>query len=342
MKQKNKVLKLNLEKQSVLNEISKYDEKIARQWKALNDIEKKKTEMELQLLDTQKRYKGQLDALQGFKHRVELRLTAISRVGATGILNVFFSASTIPEMISNENYLKFILDNDQSVRAVYLDGLKRSYKVRDEIEKEKKALEDTSQSIKKQVLLLEGQKKERRSYLAEVKRQTGKHEKMLGELQEAERSLQAVVAGLDQKEYAAGGGVNSTGHAKSNSFSGQKGKLQPPVEGPAGRPDVGRRVPGIVIQAPFGTEIRAIFDGTVVYCNNLPGYGNVLIINHGNGYYSLTAQGAKFFKSVGDKVVEGDIVGLTGSGPWIREGIYFELRHGRLPENPFKWLNIKK
>jgi septal ring factor EnvC (AmiA/AmiB activator) len=55
--------------------------------------------------------------------------------------------------------------------------------------------------------------------------------------------------------------------------------------------------------------------------------------------FSLVSQGAQFFKTVGQEVTEGDIIGLTGGGPWIQEGIYFEIRHEEQQEDPLEWLD---
>ncbi len=97
----------------------------------------------------------------------------------------------------------------------------------------------------------------------------------------------------------------------------------------------------MIFSCPAGTEIRAIFDGTVIFNDSIEGYGNVIILDHGNGYLSLTSQGMTFFKDVGAHVTEGEIIGLTGGGVWAREGIYFEIRHGENYLNPLKWLDLR-
>lgn len=338
-----KAREIDRRRQSVLNEIHGLDEKIIRQWEATDALKKKRTEIESRLLDTEKDYAAQLHALKDINGRIETRLAAISRTGAIGMLNILFSASTIPEMISRESYLKLILENDHKMRDDYLAGFKRLQQTKKDMEDEKDALEKISRDLEAQTLLFESKKQERQTYLAELESQAESHNALLEELKNAAKSLQGVVTKLDQKELAFNGGIASEkGEAAADSFAAQKGKLSPPVEGRIAKKNgMGGLMPGIIIQAPFGTEIRAVFDGKIIYCNTLPGYGKVLIIDHGDNYYSLTAQGAKFFKSTGDKVVEGDIIGIAGSGPLVSEGIYFELRHGKTQKDPLKWLDIK-
>jgi septal ring factor EnvC (AmiA/AmiB activator) len=338
-----KTREINRSRQSVLNEIHSLDEKIIRQWEATDALKKKRTEIESRLLDAEKDYAVQLHALQDINRRIEVRLAAISRIGTIGMLNILFSASTIPEMISRESYLKLILENDHKIRDDYLARFKRLQQTKKDMENEKEALEKISKDIEAQTLLFESKKQERQKYLAEVESQAESHNALLEELKNAAKSLQGVVAGLDQKESAFNGRIApEKREAAANSFAAQKGKLSPPVEGRIAKKNgMGGPMPGIIIQAPFGSEIRAVFDGKIIYCDTLPGYGKVLIIDHGDNYYSLTAQGAKFFKSTGDKVVEGDIIGIAGSGPLVSEGIYFELRHGKVQKDPLKWLDIK-
>jgi len=98
---------------------------------------------------------------------------------------------------------------------------------------------------------------------------------------------------------------------------------------------------GKVFQAPFGSEVRAVFDGIVIFNDTVPGYGKVVIIDHGDDYYTLTGQGSRFFVKVGQKVTEGEIIGFVGSGAWSEQGIYFEIRHNGLPEDPTVWLDLR-
>jgi murein hydrolase activator len=164
----------------------------------------------------------------------------------------------------------------------------------------------------------------------------------LKELESAERSLKDIIKCLSSK--GASGLISGPVSPDMYDFRLQKGKLSPPVVGRLSRTGANgwrndRECPGIIFLTPRGSEIRAIFDGTVEYNNIIPGYGRVLIIDHGNEYFSLVSQGAQFFKTVGQKVTEGDIIGLTGGGPWVQEGIYFEIRHGEQQEDPLKWLD---
>ncbi|MCK5138313.1 MAG: peptidoglycan DD-metalloendopeptidase family protein, partial [Thermodesulfovibrionia bacterium] len=96
---------------------------------------------------------------------------------------------------------------------------------------------------------------------------------------------------------------------------------------------------GIEISAKQGQEVRAIYEGTVLYADWFKGYGNIIIIDHGGSYYSLSAHVSKLFKSVGERVEAGEVIALAGdTGSLKGNCLYFELRHHGKPLNPLKWL----
>ena len=106
-----------------------------------------------------------------------------------------------------------------------------------------------------------------------------------------------------------------------------------------GRLPDGRRSDGVLIAAAAGTAVKAVADGTVVYADWMTGYGNILIIDHGNGYMSLYAHNDGLSRDAGDAVKRGDTVASVGtSGGQDSPALYFELRRNGSPVNPAGWL----
>ena len=106
-----------------------------------------------------------------------------------------------------------------------------------------------------------------------------------------------------------------------------------------GRLPDGRRSDGVLIAASAGTTVKAVADGTVVYADWMTGYGNILIIDHGNGYMSLYAHNDGLSRDAGDAVKRGDVVASVGtSGGQDSPALYFELRRNGSPVNPAGWL----
>ena len=106
----------------------------------------------------------------------------------------------------------------------------------------------------------------------------------------------------------------------------------------ASRPD-GGVWRGIVLRAPEGTAVKAIAAGKVVYANWLKGFGNMVIVDHGQQYMSIYAYNQSLLKSVGDLVSAGQRIATVGAtGGQVESGLYFEIRHNGAPINPLLWL----
>lgn len=96
---------------------------------------------------------------------------------------------------------------------------------------------------------------------------------------------------------------------------------------------------GIGISLRAAEPVRAVFWGKVVHNDVLRGFGRVIILSHGKGYYSLYAFLAKSLVRLGQEVEQGEIIGTSGFYPQLKNyGLYFELRFKQKPINPIKWL----
>jgi septal ring factor EnvC (AmiA/AmiB activator) len=106
-----------------------------------------------------------------------------------------------------------------------------------------------------------------------------------------------------------------------------------------GRLPDGRRSDGVLIAAAAGTPVKAVAEGTVVFADWMTGYGNILIVDHGQGYMSLYAHNDGLLREAGDHVQRGQSVATVGSsGGQDSPGLYFELRRNGAPVNPADWL----
>nr|WP_273424257.1 peptidoglycan DD-metalloendopeptidase family protein [Halomonas sp.] len=96
---------------------------------------------------------------------------------------------------------------------------------------------------------------------------------------------------------------------------------------------------GIVIQASEGTAVTAVHSGRVVFADWMRGFGNLLIIDHGDQIMTLYAHLQQFSARPGQQVSRGDAIGRVGnSGGQSRPALYFEVRRGGEPINPQRWI----
>jgi septal ring factor EnvC (AmiA/AmiB activator) len=137
--------------------------------------------------------------------------------------------------------------------------------------------------------------------------------------------------------------VPSTG-----AFGSLKGRLPYPVRGElvarfgASESAAAPSTKGVFIRAPGGADVRAIATGRVVFADWMRGYGNLLILDHGDGYLSIYGNNESVLKRVGDGVHAGDAVATVGaSGGGEASGLYFETRFQGRAFDPVPWLQPK-
>jgi murein hydrolase activator len=134
----------------------------------------------------------------------------------------------------------------------------------------------------------------------------------------------------------------------SGSFRLLKGRLRLPVIGElmnrfgGQRQDSGLSWKGLFISAKPGREVKAVAVGRVVYADWLRGFGNLLILDHGDGYMSLYGNNESLLKQVGEETRAGEPIAATGnSGGNPDSGLYFELRFQGKPFDPIPWVTLK-
>ena len=131
------------------------------------------------------------------------------------------------------------------------------------------------------------------------------------------------------------------------SFASLKGRLHVPLKGELAHRFGSRRSDGVsswkgfFIRAGSG-EVRAVASGRVVFADWLRGFGNLIILDHGDEYLSVYGNNESLYKEVGDSVKAGDAIAAVGSsGGNAETGLYFELRFQGQPIDPQKWMNLK-
>jgi septal ring factor EnvC (AmiA/AmiB activator) len=131
-------------------------------------------------------------------------------------------------------------------------------------------------------------------------------------------------------------------------FPALRGSLALPVRGELGgrfgspRADGGITWKGVFIAAKSGEDVRAVAGGRVVYADWLRGFGNLMIIDHGDSYMTLYANAEALLKQVGEMIRGGDTIATVGnSGGNAESGLYFEMRHAGKPFDPLTWVRLR-
>jgi septal ring factor EnvC (AmiA/AmiB activator) len=200
---------------------------------------------------------------------------------------------------------------------------------------------------------LESEKAARKAVLMKVSRQIDQQRREISTLKRDETRLAKLVEQLGRmlarakppglRNERLPDGVPATG-----AFGQLKGRLYLPVRGELknrfGGPREGSGVlwKGLFIASPAGQDVKAIAAGRVVFADWLRGFGNLLIIDHGDGYMSLYGNNESLFKQVGDPARGGETIAAVGnSGGNMDSGLYFEIRHQGVAFDPLGWVSLR-
>jgi len=191
----------------------------------------------------------------------------------------------------------------------------------------------------------------RRILLAKVRDERAYHERMVGELTEAARRLEAFIRDLQAKQRRLAKlppPRPGTETPPAVGFGTLRGRLPWPTEGRVVsafgaqvHPRFGTRTfrNGVDIEAGEGRDVAAVFAGHVVYTGWFKGYGNLIILDHDNEYFTLYAHVADILVKEGDDVKQGQRIGTVGdTGSLEGPRLYFEVRYQGKPQNPEQWL----
>jgi murein hydrolase activator len=191
--------------------------------------------------------------------------------------------------------------------------------------------------------MLEKVHSKRQQLLASLNTRVRSQTDEIGRLQRDEKRLQQLVSGIRviSKETP----IPTILGAR---FSEQRGKLKLPMGGRIlgryGAPKyLGKlRWRGLFIAGKSGTAVKSVFRGRVAYADWLPGFGLLMILDHGDGYMTLYGHNQSLYKEVGDWVEAGQTItssGNTGNPP--RAGLYFEVRHQGRTQDPLRWCRLR-
>lgn len=201
------------------------------------------------------------------------------------------------------------------------------------------ALEQNQQELGERKTKLNKDRGKRKTIIGSLDTQLKKQGGSLARLKDEAAQLQNLIDSIQELLQDA-----PEGEISREAFAKLKGKLAWPVDGKLRRlfgrhkPGSDLRWQGIRIDAGNGRHVRAVSHGRVAFADWLRGFGNLIIIDHGNSYLSLYGHNESLFKNAGEWVEAGDIISSVGSsGGQDNPGLYFEIRKRGKPQNPTAW-----
>jgi septal ring factor EnvC (AmiA/AmiB activator) len=306
-------------------------QRVSRSNRQLSKLEK---EIKNQKNDLRKNQK-EVEKLQG---QVQQRLVALYKSEETGTLKTLFSANSASQILEDYDFLGRVVKHDRELLKEYRNRLAKRQVSLDRLAVSKKRQQRLLADLKKEERELQNTRKLKERFLAAVRRDRNALDSIVAELRKRAARLTSLVKGLES-----GQGAEYT--EKTALFPLQKGLLPWPVKGQIKvgfgtrkHPELGTLIEshGIEISVVPETPIKAVWHGRVAFAKRFQGYGNLLIIDHEDGYYTLYAQAERLLKKSGDKVKKGDAVAVSGYDG--NDYVYFEIRNGSTPLDPAGWI----
>jgi len=350
--EKERVTAARARETSLLAELEEIERRLAAKQHEVTRLETriKRTQAEVQLFrgdisKLERQRAGQVNALAG-------RLRAMYRVHAQG--------GALPVILSGDDPVTRATAVRHLASLAALDArLIQEYRVTSERLADRKGREETQQrelaslhdEAKREQAEVDREVAKRRTILAKVRDERAYHERIVGELTEAAQRLEAFIRELQAKQRRLAkvppppkGGIE----APTVGFGSLKGRLPWPTEGrivtgfgAQVHPRFGTRTfrNGVDIEAAVGREVAAVHAGHIVYTGWFKGYGNLIIVDHGNEYYTLYAHIAEIEAREGEDVRQGQRIGTVGdTGSLAGPRLYFEVRYQGRPLDPEQWL----
>ncbi len=242
-----------------------------------------------------------------------------------------------PDLTARVNFIEYgrrVLAADRRLQDACRVLLHKVEQHRRELEKDRLLLCDLKRSQEAKAAELEESIAKKNELLYRIRHQVASHEKLIAELEKTAAQLRRMTRRQP---------------TRNTGFAALKGRLPMPVEGVVisffglEKDDdyaTVTRNKGIEIEAPAGSPVRVVHSGKVVFASWLKGYGNLLVVDHGAGYFSIYAHLQEFNCRLGDKVVAGQQVGRVGVGIFSdTPSLYFEIRNNGVPEDPLTWVS---
>jgi len=320
---------------SIRKSLDQTQKDLHKREKVLNQKRAELDQIKTRILETENRIFILTRDVKQTEDRLSSGLQALYKVKRVPLEAHLFSLPSSADLLKMDRYLRVLVEHHTQLTKTYKHEL--SLKRRDEGKLAQNRIQ-WQQSISEEEKKKEKVGKLRKAEQAKLKstvNQKATCQKSLTEMEKRSRLIQSLIVKLEQERRILSYKKSNTGMLK--------GKLRWPVQGKVVSLFKERGQNGIEIEASIGAPVRAILPGKVVYADWFKGFENLMIIDHGDGIFTISGNCSKLNKKRGDTVSEGEIIAQIGSSELDEDSrLYFEVRHQGKPQDPLKWISTGK
>lgn len=277
------------------------------------------------------------------KSDLRKRLVALYRLGGLSYVRMLLALEGGRNPIEAMSMLSYLVSRDSRLVTRFQATQRQLAGQRIELADRREKLRRTRLVVEQRRRAVVAAVAQKQGVLARLRTEETGATQQLAALEEKARRLQRLVDTL---------AAQKRGIAPPTDIRSVQGALAWPVEGKVIERFGRQRNPkfatytvnnGLKIEAVPGTQVRAVFQGTVLFSQWFKGYGNLIILDHGNRVFSLYGNLKQSGVAVGDRITSGQSIAGVGESEDALAGVasgylYFEIRHDNHPEDPQKWL----
>lgn len=272
------------------------------------------------------------------------RAVALYRAGELGSVRLLFAAEDLPDFLARVSSLRRLLNHDAELLTRHRQQVAALDEARAEAEVSAQRLVAAEEALGRKARELAQERRRKHQLVARLHRDRTRERAALVELEKAARALEETLASL---------GADDTSPELALAgppFRDLRGKLAPPVDAKVVQ-GFGRQVDaefrtetfnsGLVFGAARGTPVLAVAEGKVRFAGWFRGYGRMVILDHGDGYFTVAGHLDTLDVEVGDTVQARQRIGAVGeTGSLAGPRLYFEVRRGGEALDPGEWLQL--
>jgi septal ring factor EnvC (AmiA/AmiB activator) len=324
---------------SALNQI---DLGLSKSQKQVAALRKEIAALEKETADATRASQELIQRIEANEHYIAKRLVALYKLNWLGKFQVLASAANLHDLLQRQTAMTRILAYDEKIMNQIMDNRRDLETILSRLQAQRDEKSRRAEQLQQEINRMAVERVKRSQLLAYVRRE-------MSAQQVAIESLKQAALELDEKiQNLSVAATTPDETIESKPFRAYKGLLKMPVKGKIvslfgtfknTRYDVLNFRSGIEIQTERGEPIQAVYPGKILYADWFKGYGNMIIIDHGDGYYTVYAHIEEVFKTTGDFVKAGEVIATVGdTGSMTGPKLYFEVRHHGKPLDPMQWL----
>lgn len=362
--------------QDLSDKIAAMEKQISSKEADISKLEKAIGEAETQLGTLQKQLKEAEAKVDQQDEDLCSRLRNMYKNGSIGFIDVLLDSDNISEFLTNLDMVQKVYSQDQDTLETLKEASAEIDKKKKEIESLQSELTASKELVQEEKQSLQADKTEVEKQKATVTADIAESEDELDQMQDEEAAIEEAIR-AEEKRKAEEAAKKNNSSSSSSSSSSSKPSSSKPSSSSSSKPSTSGKLTtykgltmqfpapsmtrkssnfgyrihpikhtkrlhaGVDLAAPGGSPIVAAMSGRVILARAGSGYGNYIIVDHGNGYATLYAHCSKLLVKKGQSVSRGQKIAKVGStGASTGNHLHFEVRVKGTPVNPAPYIGL--